>query len=1076
MGLLLILFFLLICLLLLIRNKDINQPLSALEQRWFLGIGLTAVLITILFSVLLPIEFADGHLRFSLFTAVPLILAASLLPRRFAVVVGFIVGSVLSFAVTGGIFDIFHFGIAAFAVSVMMRQSYDGRFYDALRNPLVAGLVGMGLTAVLTGFTLFFHELEQGQLVALDKASFVFGQTVWLRLLEGVSGGAIAWIILRWLPEIQPRRQKIIPPTRKSIRHKLLMDLVLFAVLLSTAVLTLYYLVAVSQARKLVLNQMANIAQLVSEDIPDFYNNLDELATTLAEKEVLIDGTPEQQSEEVADLYKSASDQFSKVMLVNSDQSLRLYYPQDEEELNLSRSETAAVERIFATNQQDSEAVLNEEGELLSFIIPIANESGETAVALIGRVPQLQVNRLIAGVYGPAGNSNAFIVNEDDRIIAHVDERKLEEVWQVDGRPLPVTLNGSNSGAFQQIDWSQNQRQLVYFTQDPNHPWTVVVTTPNAVALNLAVNPSGPILLILLLATVGYAFYQRNTTEQIIRPLQEMAHASTAIAQNRSWVPTPELARREDEVGQLSHSLETMQKSVRQRISDLSLLLAVSQEVSLNLSIDKGMPALLRGILRGTNATVARAVIINPFGSMPLTFGAEPAQEGMEHIDRELITRLRYEQDLQLNSRQEIQARLGLDDPYTLPLEALMAISLYAHERFQGVLWLGYNKAQTMDPAERRLLNTLSNQAALLAYNTHLFAQADSGRRRLYAVLASTREPVIVTDPTERILIINPAFAALFGLKSVEVRNQRIENVIKSEALRLILTGEGEHHKNVEIEMEDGRIFYASASSIVDNQGQRFGRVAVLHDITQLKEIDELKSDFVQTVSHDLKNPLTFMLGYVAMLPMAGEINEKQSEYIDKIENGIQQMTQLVTDLLDLGRIEAGVDFEQEEIEILPLMTTLFDEYRQHALMAGTRLKLDVQPNIAPIRGDLSLIRQALTNLVGNSIKYAPQSGDIYLRAKESNGEVVISIKDNGPGIPEKDQIRLFEKFYRVKQPGTERIKGSGLGLAIVKSIAERHGGRAGCYSKSGEGATFYIALPAHEKKSERPLATPAEI
>jgi signal transduction histidine kinase len=141
-------------------------------------------------------------------------------------------------------------------------------------------------------------------------------------------------------------------------------------------------------------------------------------------------------------------------------------------------------------------------------------------------------------------------------------------------------------------------------------------------------------------------------------------------------------------------------------------------------------------------------------------------------------------------------------------------------------------------------------------------------------------------------------------------------------------------------------------------------------------------------------------------------------------------------------------------------LTNIKDEYFSHAHMSGVKLKLEIEPNVPQVRGDLSLLKQAITNLVSNGIKYAPQSGDMYLRAEKSQENVIISVKDNGPGLSEEEQMRLFEKFYRVKQPGTEKVKGSGLGLAIVRSIAEKHGGRAGCYSQPGQGATFYIALP----------------
>ncbi|MCA9930991.1 MAG: PAS domain-containing protein, partial [Anaerolineales bacterium] len=502
-----------------------------------------------------------------------------------------------------------------------------------------------------------------------------------------------------------------------------------------------------------------------------------------------------------------------------------------------------------------------------------------------------------------------------------------------------------------------------------------------------------------------------------------------------------------------------MQRSMKKRLNELSLLLSVSHDVSTNIDLNQGMPAILRGALRGTGASGARAVVLNPSGGNPLAFGEGPAANNMAALDRRIMSKMRYTAELMLTSTDEIREALEADEADVL-IPALLAIPLHSHKRFLGVLWFGYRQTNSVDLSERNLLHTLAGQAAVLVENAHLFATAEGGRRRLAAVLASTSDAVIVTDPTERVLLINPAMEHIFNLKAGNVANRPVTSVIDVKPLVEALTSSSDYTHNLEVPVEDGRIFYASISRITSREGQVFGRVAVLRDITYLKEIDEMKSDFVSTVSHDLRNPLTFMRGYMTMLPMVGEINDKQQEYVDKILTGIDQMTKMVDDLLDLSRIEAGIDFEQDEIEINPLLSDIADEYWQHAHFAGLKIAVDVSPDVTKVRGDQALIRQAITNLVGNGIKYAPKSGELLLKASRQNSKVIISVHDNGPGIPEDAQIRLFEKFYRVKQPGTERVKGTGLGLAIVKTIAERHGGSARCHSKVGEGSTFFIELP----------------
>ncbi len=610
----------------------------------------------------------------------------------------------------------------------------------------------------------------------------------------------------------------------------------------------------------------------------------------------------------------------------------------------------------------------------------------------------------------------------------------------------------------------------------------LVVTAPHeaSTAVNVAIVPytavleqswsiGWPLLLVMLAAAGLFYAHVLVIGRDITTPLDEMVIASKTIAAGGSWTPTASL-QRDDEIGQLQRAFAQMQRSMRKRLNELSLLLGVSHDVATSIDIHEGIPAILRGALRGTGAVGARAVVPNPSGGTPMTFGEGPAAEQMAVLDRQIMTRLRHASELMLVTPEEIRSALELPATTELPVPALLAIPLRSHDRFQGILWLGFRQTHSFDLTERNLLSTLSTQGAVLVENARLYATAESGRRRLAAVLASTSDAVIVTDQTERVLLINPATERIFGFSIDAVRNRPVADVIPIPTLVQALMGQDERPQNLEITMADGKIFNAVASTIFSNEGQVFGRVAVLRDITNLKEIDKMKSDFVATVSHDLRSPLTFIRGYTSMLSLAGELNDKQHEYVNKILGGIDQMSKMVEDLLDIARIEGGMELEREVIEIRPLLADIAAEYWQHAHLAGVQIKVDITDDVSSIVGDLSLIRQAIANLVGNGVKYAPNSGPLHLQAQQANGEVVISVKDNGPGIPKEDQPHLFEKFYRVKARGTEKVKGSGLGLAIVKTIATRHGGSAWVQSQPGKGSTFCISLPVYESE---PSATP---
>jgi signal transduction histidine kinase len=283
--------------------------------------------------------------------------------------------------------------------------------------------------------------------------------------------------------------------------------------------------------------------------------------------------------------------------------------------------------------------------------------------------------------------------------------------------------------------------------------------------------------------------------------------------------------------------------------------------------------------------------------------------------------------------------------------------------------------------------------------------------------------------------------------------------VTSPEVLELLQPGS--ERRTADVAVGSGRALFATATDIRPGGEDQAGRVCVLWDITHFKKVDMLKSEFVSTVSHDLRAPLTLMRGYATMLSMVGAMNEQQKDFVRKIHESIEAMTQLVDNLLDLGRIEAGVGLNLEAVNIESVLQDVAGAYQAQAANKRISLLADIPGGMRPIEADLTLLRQAVANLVDNAIKYTQPGGRVTLHARQHDGRQVISIEDSGVGIAPTDQARLFEKFYRARRSETLREKGSGLGLAIVKSVAEQHGGRVTVESRLGVGSTFTLELPA---------------
>jgi len=356
--------------------------------------------------------------------------------------------------------------------------------------------------------------------------------------------------------------------------------------------------------------------------------------------------------------------------------------------------------------------------------------------------------------------------------------------------------------------------------------------------------------------------------------------------------------------------------------------------------------------------------------------------------------------------------------------------------------------------------DTLAGLAALAVGNAYLFQSAEVGRQRLDAIVASTPDPVLVTDYQNHLLLANPAAIDAFGKGIEQGKGQLIDDVISDETLIHLLQSSREKLQSAEIVLPDEHIYLATSSSVV-LEGKLMGRVCVLRDVTEFKKLDALKSEFVSTVSHDLRSPLTLIRGYATMLQMVGELNEQQTSYGQKIIASVESMSRLVNNLLDLGRIEAGVGLQLEMVRVNDIIEKVAGGLNLQAAQKHIQLDLEIpDQSIQLIEADPALLQQALHNLVENAIKFTEADGTVSINLHSMEEKIIFEVRDTGIGIAPADQQRLFEKFYRVTRRGVQHDRGTGLGLTIVKSIAERHGGRVWLESQLGRGSTFFLEIP----------------
>ena len=1062
-----------VLLLALVTIRQRNDARRFASRTWLLVIAL--VLASLLVSQLFPVTISsEGQLpplsrpenpeaTLLPFAFAPFLFAGVILNPLAAVIVGFFGGLSVSLWETHQIYDPFHFAFAALLAAWLMQQNYSGQLYRLLRSPVATGILAGLLIAPLVGIAAFaYADPAASNMAALDLALSTSGAFLLPLVIQGVVGGLIVTLIIIGLPNLRRQQSAVPSPLDRSLSTRLVTTFLVVALLLSFALIIAGFNLAMRLSTNLAVEQMAHDAQAVSSKIPDFRAIRQNMLAQASRETAFLDGD-EQEVETILRQAYREGDFFRSIAFVDESLETVSAVPSgDEYAGKLTNAELDMVRETLATSAPaiGPAVVIGDNEFVISFVVPVMGESDNVEAALLGRTPEIAVQDLIVGLQGTLGQGFGHIVDELDQIIAHPEPALLMQRWSLpDGGQRQVPSAGGFPGsAFEDRESSTNARQLVYAQNGPDHPWTVVITMPYEVILGQALQISTQLAVILFAAMFLFGLGLLYLGHSVTQPLAELARASQRIASGS--LNTPVRAQGDDEIGRLGRSFGHMQISLKKRLDELSLLLDVSQDVSRNIDISRGMPSILKGALRGTGAAGVRVVVINPSGRHPLTFGEGPGSESMASYDRQIRSLLSQHEELILSTPAAVQSILTSTSDNGQAPKALIALPLATEERFQGIFWLSYRGRHDFDQTELSFLRTLASQASVLVENARLYATAEGGRRRLAAVLSSTSDAVIVTDQTERVLLVNPAMERFFDMRADAVVGRPVKSVVQSKALVEALTSGNGRTNNLEVPNDNGRVFYASASTIFNNEGLAIGRVAVLHDITYLKEIDDLKSEFVATVSHDLRSPLTFMLGYATMLSMTEGLDIRQREYVAKILGGIEQMSELINDLLDLGRLEAGVDLVRSHFRLRELMESIVEEHQQPARANGLELTISVSDRVPRAYGDSSLIRQAVANLVSNAIKYAPNSGRVILGARVDGADMVISVKDSGPGISKEDQLRLFEKFYRVHTQDAANVKGTGLGLALVKSIAFRHGGRTWCESRLGKGSTFYIALP----------------
>ena len=390
---------------------------------------------------------------------------------------------------------------------------------------------------------------------------------------------------------------------------------------------------------------------------------------------------------------------------------------------------------------------------------------------------------------------------------------------------------------------------------------------------------------------------------------------------------------------------------------------------------------------------------------------------------------------------------------------SLVYVPLKAHDQVVGVLGVdNRNKKKAFTEYHVRLLSAVADFAGIAIENARLFSGTSDELNRLETILAKVQDGVIILDTENKIVFVNQGAREALSLDGSDLTAKPAIPTLQNSQIIDLLQHSG---SRAEINLDDGQVMDAQVSPIAN-----VGTVITLHDISMFKELDRAKSDFVNTVSHDLRTPLTTILGYVELVERVGPVSDLQREYIRHVQMSVHSITNLVNDLLNLGRIEAGFDKHKEIVHLDELIGASCESLKDQLANRGHNLSVEVPPNLPGVWGNQMLLAQVVDNLLENSIKYTPPGGHIFIKAEIDSDQMILKFRDTGVGIPPIDLPFIFDKFFRASNAAGE-ASGTGLGLAIVKSIVENHYGRIWVDSVLSQGSTFNVVLPLYQDQGD---------
>ncbi len=416
-----------------------------------------------------------------------------------------------------------------------------------------------------------------------------------------------------------------------------------------------------------------------------------------------------------------------------------------------------------------------------------------------------------------------------------------------------------------------------------------------------------------------------------------------------------------------------------------------------------------------------------------------------------------------------------------LRLQQVVALPMAIGRELIGVLYVFRAYGTHFTVNDRQILASFADQAAIAVHNAQLYERISQEKHRLDAILEYSADGVLLLDSGHRIVVFNRALAQLSGWSAVEALGRHHDEVVRWARLETDLDFAGAVAGGWPL--PSARLLYVEGdlrrrsggtvsvgityAPLFDREGRLVNIIANARDVTRFREADEIKSTFISVISHELKTPVALIKGYADTLLREDACwdLETMREGLTVVVEEADRLNQLIDDLLDASRLQAGaLPLEMDQVALDALAERVASRFRTQTQIHEIVIRFP--PRLPVVVGDPGRLEQVLNNLVSNAIKYSPDGGTIEISGRASPNEVIVTVSDQGAGIPFEEQPRIFERFFRGARERHQRTPGAGLGLYLAQAIVEAHGGRIWVESNPGEGAAFSFAIPRQQVSS----------